>query len=105
MQNDVKRFGSVSALALVLLSVPFYLAAQSTGTITGTVVDQAGKSVSGASVTARTEAGSGVSGTATTDAEGQFSIANLAPATYTVEATEPGFARASRLGVQVAAGA
>jgi iron complex outermembrane receptor protein len=76
---------------------------QSGGTITGTVLDQATKTVQGASVTVRNEAGS-VGGTATTDAEGHFKVASLAAGTYSVETSESGFARNTRLGVQVSAG-
>jgi iron complex outermembrane receptor protein len=45
-----------------------------------------------------------VSGTTTSDSEGRFSVSGLAAGTYWVETTEPGFARNTRLGVQVMAG-
>ena len=41
MQNHIKPSGSMSALAVLFLSIPLTLAAQSAGTITGTVIDQA----------------------------------------------------------------
>jgi iron complex outermembrane receptor protein len=74
-----------------------------TGTIAGTVVDQAGKAVASASVAVKNGTGA-VSGTVVTDAEGRFSVASLAAGTYSVETSAPGFALNSRLGVAVAAG-
>jgi iron complex outermembrane recepter protein len=72
------------------------------GTVAGNIVDQAGKPVEGAIVSVL--AGAAVSGTATADANGHFSVNGLAPGTYTVETTSPGFARNTRLGVPVSGG-
>ena len=80
---------------------PLY-AQGSAGTIAGTVLDQAGKTMEGATVKAKSDATT-VAGSATTDAEGRFSITGLAAGTYTVETSAPGFALNSRLGVQVPA--
>jgi iron complex outermembrane recepter protein len=99
------RWRSALAVTVVLLSVvaaPARLSAQSGGTISGAVVDQLAKSIPGAKVTAKSEAGS-VIGSATSDAEGHFSIGGLAPGTYSVETTSPGFALNTRRGVQVSA--
>jgi iron complex outermembrane receptor protein len=89
--------------ALFVITASPALRAQSGGTITGTVTDQAGKSVPGAAVTAKNEGGF-ASGSVVTDAEGHFSVIGLAGGTYSVETTMPGFARNTRLGVQVTAG-
>jgi iron complex outermembrane receptor protein len=70
------------------------------GTIAGTIVDQVGKPIPTASVTAKNQTGE-ASGTATANTEGRFSIGGLASGTYTVEATSPGFARGTRLNVPV----
>jgi iron complex outermembrane receptor protein len=70
--------------------------------IAGTVIDQAGKTVEGAAVVVKNDAGAAIS-MATTDAAGHFSAAGLAPGTYTVETSAPGFALNSRLGVPVSA--
>jgi iron complex outermembrane receptor protein len=67
------------------------------------VVDQAGKTVQGAAVTAKNEGGT-ISGNVVTDAEGHFSISGLAAATYSIETSMPGFARNTRLGVRVIGG-
>jgi hypothetical protein len=79
------------------------LPAQSNGTITGTVVDQAGKSVDGAKVAVKTATGS-VAGDATADAEGHFTVNGLAAGTYTVDTVSPGFALNTRRDVPVTAG-
>jgi iron complex outermembrane recepter protein len=102
MQIGWTRSRALTVTAALLLAVAGMFG-QSGGTITGTVLDQATKSVSGASVTLKNEAGS-VSGTVLTDSEGHFSISGIAAATYTVETAAPGFARNTRLGVLVAAG-
>ena len=87
------------AIAIVFFGT-LVLEAQSGGAITGSIFDQAAKAIPGASVTVRSESGS-VSGTATSGEEGRFSVSGLGAGTYTVEATAPGFARGTRLGVQV----
>jgi iron complex outermembrane receptor protein len=71
-------------------------------TITGNVIDQAGKAVAGASIAVKGDAG--VKNNATADAEGHFSVTGLAAGTYTVETTSPGFALNSRRGVVLSAG-
>jgi iron complex outermembrane receptor protein len=76
------------------------LRAQS-GAISGTILDQAAKSVAGAHVTVRREGA--VSGMATSDADGRFSVNGLAAGTYTVETKAPGFAQNTQLGVPVSA--
>ena len=97
------RRRNVCAVAVFALICGAGLHAQSTGTITGTVTDQASKVVQAANVSAKNESGA-VSGSGVTDAGGHFNIANLAAGKYTVETTSPGFARSTRLDVNVAAG-
>ena len=80
------------------------LGAQSNGgTIAGIILDQAGKTIAGAIVTAKSESNQNTTSTVS-DAEGHFSMTNLAGGNYTVEATSPGFARNTRTGVPVSAG-
>lgn len=78
--------------------------AQSGGSITGTVLDQAGKAIQSANVTVKNEAGASAA-TAITDNDGHFTAGGLAPASYTVETTAPGFALNTRRGVPVTTGA
>lgn len=91
------------AMMIGTLGVMPLLAQSSSGTITGIILDQAGKMIAGASVTAKSEA-TQTAVIAISDAEGHFSMANLAAGSYTVEATSPGFARNTRTGVPVSAG-
>jgi len=102
IRSVFKRWQCVLTLTISL--TPIGLMAQQTGAVTGAVLDQVAKTISGATVTARMEGGT-ASGAATTDAEGRFSIAGLAPGAYTVETTAIGFARNTRLGVPVSANA
>ena len=57
-----------------------------TGTISGRVTSATGAALDGATVTTQP-----VSGTATTDTQGNYSIANVAPGAYTVTATRNGY--------------
>lgn len=68
----------------------------------GTILDQAGKAIQGAVVTVKND--TTTANSVTTDGEGHYSVTGLAAGTYNVEATAPGFARGTRLGVQVGAG-
>jgi iron complex outermembrane recepter protein len=102
---SIRRRSALAVTAVLLLGVaaPTRLLAQSGGTISGAVLDQLGKSIPGAKVTAKSDAGA-VSGSTTTDADGHFTIGGLAAGTYSVETTSPGFALNSRRGVQISAG-
>lgn len=70
------------------------------GTINGTINDQAGAVVSGATVEA-TNTATGEKGTAVTGDSGQYTITNLTPGVYDVTATSTGFAQATAKGVRV----
>ena len=65
------------------------------GTISGTILDQAGKAVPGAAVTVKSE--TATSGTGTSDSDGKFSVTGLGAGEYSVEASAPGFAARARL--------
>ncbi|HEX5706375.1 MAG TPA: carboxypeptidase regulatory-like domain-containing protein, partial [Pyrinomonadaceae bacterium] len=77
-------------------------AQQSLGTLRGQVVDTFGGVIIGATVTVADAAG--VERTATTDDEGRYALAGLAPGRYTVRATAPGFDEYVNAEVEVAAG-
>jgi iron complex outermembrane receptor protein len=66
--------------------------------IAGTIVDQAGKGVSAASVVVKNSA-SEVKGAATADDAGKFAVNGLPAGTYSIETTAPGFALNTRRGV------
>ena len=108
MQGFLKywfRLFAVSICVFVFTMGPVRLQAQQgagAGIVSGSILDQSGKPIPGASVTVKAEGGA-VSGTASSDEGGHFSVSGLDAGTYTVEATSPGFARGTRLGVPVSA--
>ena len=69
--------------------------AQSTGSVTGTVTDVTGASITGASVSLRNAVGSLTRDT-TTDSAGHFGFVNLPLNTYTLTITAAGFALATQ---------
>ena len=90
--------------AFVLLVVVGGLAnAQQSATVRGTVTDDSGLAVPGATITA-TNTGSGDETTRSTDSAGAYEF-TLDPGTYTISAESPGFEIAVADGLQVAAGA
>jgi hypothetical protein len=80
-------------------------AAQSatTGTLRGHITDPTGALIPGAAVTVTTSAGGAVK-SATADASGAYSVGNLPPGGYIVDATYAGFADFSSPTIQLAAG-
>jgi hypothetical protein len=87
--NFLRR--SLLAIAVFVLAFGNHaLAQQLTGTLSGTVFDQAEAAVPGATVVVRNEA-SGDTRTAVTNGSGFFSLTALQPATYTATITAKGF--------------
>src|SRR2546425_3683799 len=64
-----------------------------TATLNGTVTDPQGAAVAGTKVTLLNQA-TGVSREATSDAQGFYTFANVAPGDYTVRVESPAFAKA-----------
>ncbi len=83
-------------LLAILVALPFFLSspilAQTTGDITGRVLDEQGGAMPGVTVEGRSPAFQGVR-TAVTDATGTYRLILLPPGTYKVTATLQGFAR------------
>lgn len=78
-------------VSAVLLYPAFVLAqASGTGTVTGRIVDSSGGVLPGVTVTLKSPQALGQF-TTTTDAQGQYRIANLSPATYDARAELQGF--------------
>jgi iron complex outermembrane receptor protein len=100
--NNLWKCVLALALMCALASIPAF--AQTGSTITGTVIDQAGKAIPAANVVVKNEA-TGTITTVVADSDGKFSAPGLAAGTYTVQVSVPGFSLASRSGGQLNAGA
>jgi iron complex outermembrane receptor protein len=81
---------------------PAQLYAQSSASLTGTVLDPRGAPLPGAAVSVRSDA-TGAAQKSTSDSQGKYAFANLAPGKYTVQVDASGFAT-SQTPVQLAAG-
>ncbi|MDH4065695.1 MAG: carboxypeptidase regulatory-like domain-containing protein [Acidobacteriota bacterium] len=86
--RDLKTLFSATILALVLAALP---AAAQTGRIGGTVKDQEGKPIKGATVIAENPNAAPQSFTATTDDRGRYSMIGLKAGAWKVTASAPGF--------------
>ena len=90
--NAVKNLpGKICRISLFLILAAALVAAQQTrGTLRGAITDELGAVIVGANVTL-TDA-SGAQKKATTNGEGVYNFAGLAPGKYTLQAAAPGFA-------------
>jgi iron complex outermembrane receptor protein len=91
------------ALPAVATFAPATLYAQSSATLSGTVLDPSGVPLPGASVIVKDDA-TGTSQKMTSDGQGKYVFANLPAGKYTVQVDAPGFSTAVKMGVQIAAG-
>ena len=89
-------------LVVALASVVASAQQSATGSLRGQIMDEFGGVIIGATVTAIDP--SGKERTATTDNDGNFTIAGLAPGKYTLRAVAPGFALYESADVEVAPG-
>jgi hypothetical protein len=81
--------GAMYALSFfVLVALPLF--AQTSGSITGTILDNTGAAVSGAGVSV-SEAATGFRRNTTSNADGEYLVAGLGAATYDVTVTATGF--------------
>ena len=94
------RFSTTRWLTFALIASTASLFAQERGTIRGTVLDPSGAVVSNARVTA-TNTATGVSDSAQTTGAGFYSIGQLLPGIYRVEAEAAGFKKPVRDDVRV----
>ena len=104
MQWSVCARGIVTALVLGALAVHPVSAQITTGTVAGSVKDDQGLAVPGASVTLISEARGTRMAPVVTNATGDFVVPNVTPDTYTVEIAMPGFSSVVRPGVAVSGG-
>jgi hypothetical protein len=96
-----QRFVLALMAILVVVPVRSVFAQETTGTLTGRVVDAQGLAIPGANVTIT--GGQGVKAAAC-DAQGRFSVPFLTPGTYTVRAEAKGFTPAEQKNVVVSIG-
>jgi tetratricopeptide (TPR) repeat protein len=90
-----------AVLAACFVATIAFNASAQTGRIGGTVKDDAGQPLKGATVMAENPSASPSSFTATTDEKGRFSIIGLRTGTWTFAAQSPGFGReTAQLNVQ-----
>ena len=94
----IRKF--LGGATLVVLSCVSAFAQQTTGTITGRVLDQQGAAVPGATVTAKS-ATTGFTRTETSDSEGVYRLAALPVGLYEVNAELQGFATVSKKDIEV----
>ncbi len=90
-------------LALLLFSGGIAAAQETTATISGTVKDESGAVIPGAAVQVKNVA-TGVSRTAQSDAQGRYTVTQLAPGMYEVESTSSGFQTYVRRGIELTVG-
>lgn len=88
--------------AILLLCLPAY-SQGSSGRILGTVTDQSGGVVSGATVSV-IDTERGITRTLTTDDAGAYNAPNLTPGSYTIRGEAKGFKRIERQGVVIEVG-
>jgi iron complex outermembrane receptor protein len=104
LSHRLARLTLCAALALPVLAVvaPAPLHAQSSASLTGTVLDPRGVPLPGAAVILHNEA-TGATQKMNSDGTGKYAFSNVAPGKYTVQVDATGFAT-SQTPVQVAAG-
>ena len=90
----------LTILAFVLALAGAAVAQVTTGVIVGTVTDQTGAVVAGASVTAINKS-TGLAKTVTTNEQGEYEIGPLPPAEYEVTSEASGFTKIVQPGVIV----
>ena len=99
---DRMAFLLAAALSLTLFCSPLF-SQGSNGRILGTITDQSGGVVVGATATI-IDRDRGVARTLTTDDAGEYNAPNLIPGTYTVRAEAKGFSRLDRENLEVGVG-
>ena len=100
--NDACRLAGLCLLLVAIATTAF--AQGVTGTLAGTVKDQQGGVVPGATVTVISQTQGTKSAPVVTNATGDFVIPNIAADTYTIRVEMPSFKTLNRTDVQVSPG-
>jgi hypothetical protein len=100
-----RKAALIAAMALIAASIsaPPALAQALYGAIVGTIADQSGAPVPGATVTA-TNQGTGLKVDTRTDGDGNYTFRNLQPGVYDLTTSLQGFRELKKTGVRVSAG-
>ena len=100
-----RKAALVAAMALIAASIstPPALAQALYAAIVGTIADQSGAPVPGATVTA-TNQGTGLKVDTQTDGDGNYTFRNLQPGVYDLTASLQGFRELKKTGVRLSAG-
>lgn len=88
---------------LAAVSISSYAQSVTSGDVTGTITDQSGAVVPGATVTL-TNVSTNIAQTSTTNSDGNYRFAFVVPGTYKVDVNANGFQKQERPGVAVLAG-
>ena len=102
--GSMRRLSHMMVQVLTGLLLPCLAAAQTAGGITGVARDTSGAVLPGVTVEAASPALIEKVRVAVTDGQGQFTITDLRPGTYSVTFTLPGFATYKREGIELSAG-
>src|SRR5882762_7766671 len=100
MRSVTKSIRALGFVYLILVTATAALSQTTTGRILGSVHDQTGAALDGATVTV-TDVQRATQRTVSTDASGAFVVPNLTPSVYTVRAESKGFKTVERPNVQV----
>ena len=104
LRGKFEKAGLVLGVALAVVLICFPAFSQSgVGTIQGSVFDQTGAAIAGASVTV-VDTARGINRPFTTDSAGAYNALNLLPGTYTVRAEAKGFQTIEHANVTVQVG-
>ncbi|MGA8269540.1 MAG: carboxypeptidase regulatory-like domain-containing protein [Candidatus Acidiferrales bacterium] len=98
----MKAFRNFAICFAAVLALPCLARAQDTGYITGTVTDKSSAAVAGAQVTVANEA-RGIRQTVPTNSTGDYLVAGLPAATYSVSVSAKGFESFQESGIVLAA--
>ena len=99
-----RRLVYVAAAVIALCPMALPAAAQTTGTIVGTVKDPQGGVVPGATVTLTSDSRGNQVAEVVTDTSGDFTFVNVRPDKYTIQVTMSGFKPTKQSGVSVSPG-
>lgn len=95
-------FGTIMLLVM-LCSTTVTLAQATTGVIRGTVVDNTGGAIAGATVSIKND-GTGAEATTVTNGDGVFEVQSLSPGSYSISVEAPNFKRSVKTGFPVRVG-